>query len=432
MAVVAAAKARRLPALLAALLWAAAVNPTPARTQTPAPAQTPASAPGESLTIHLITVGPGDRVEEIFGHNALLVRDTATGYEAAFNYGLFNPGAEGFLFNFFQGRMMYRVAPLALDRTVAQYRAANRRVWAQELDLAPADRARLLDLLLTATRPENAEYRYQYFIDNCSTRIRDVIDEVLNGQLRAATDSVSGGLTWRDDTRRLAAAQLHLYLGIDLLLGPRGDEVITRWQEMWVPMKLRDTLASLTVTGSDGVTRQLVRSEELWVDSDRDVEPARSRSMELLFFFSGCLVAVLFLMAAYRAAAGSRRARAVAIAVSCLWGLLCLVVGAVLIVMHWTDHDFMYWNRNVLVFSPLGIVVAAALVRAVRKESSRRRDRRVGLAALGLAILALVLYLLPWGSQENLLMILVAMPMHAAACWVLSGVYELDIDAAYG
>jgi len=388
--------------------------------------------PGETLTVHLLTIGPGDSVEQLFGHNVLLIGDTATGFEGAFNYGLFDPGESGFLLNFLRGRMMYRVAPLSLDSSLASYRADNRRVWAQQLDLEPAARAELFDLLATASLPENRHYRYEYFLNNCSTKLRDVLDTVLGGQLRAATDIPDDrAITWRHHTRRLTANRLFYYPGIDFLLGPRGDEVTTQWQEMWVPMKLRDTLGGLYVTRSDGSRARLVSSEAVWVESDRENEPAASRSMEVLFLLLGSTGGLVFVILGRGAAKGNRWSRFGLGLFGCLWGILCFVAGSLLIGMHWTDHEFMYWNQNVLLFSPLGLGVAMALIRVSRRGTTGLWDRRTAIVPVWLAVAALLAHLIPSLSQGNLELILFAIPMHVAVCWVVIGIHRKDDSLIY-
>ena len=423
----------------------------------PAPAPGRVPVPGETLTVHLLTVGPGDRVEELFGHNALLIRDSATGYEAAFNYGLYDPTASGFLWSFFKGRMMYRVAPLNLDSMLASYRAAGRRVWAQELDLEPADRLEILSLVETASLPENREYRYEYFLNNCSTKLRDVLDAALDGQLRAATDAAGSGggegagagegegagagqgaswregegASWRDHTRRLTASRLHYHAGIDLLLGPMGDEPTTAWQQMWIPMKLRDTVGGLSVARADGSRTRLVRSEAVWVESSRGSEPAASRSLELLFLFVGAAVGTLCVTLGRHTAAGSAWGRVALAAGGLLWGGFCFVAGSLLVAMHWTDHEFMYWNRNVLLFSPLGLGVALGLLGAARRGATGAWGRRFALGSTALALVALALYLVPATRQENLALIAFALPVHLAVCWVMLALHKRDDTLVY-
>lgn len=449
-----AARRRAIAAAVVGFLAVGTVNPLAAGLQDPAetaqdppevtqdpaevtqdpPAATPSDTalPGSSLTVHLLTVGPGDAIWELFGHNALLVSDTDTGYSQAFNYGLFDIYTSGFYLEFLKGRMMYRVGALASDQLIEAYRSQNRRVWAQELDLAPGQKAELLGLLQTAVLPENMHYRYEYYLNNCSTKLRDVLDIVLGGQLRQATDGSATGTNWREQTRRLTAADPLGYLGIDLVLGPMGDEPTNRWQEMWIPMKLRDTVGALRVTRSDGTRVRLVRAEELWVASDRPVEAAAPPSVVLLFLLCGMLAGVFLLVVGRAASRGSRYGRAGLALFGGLWGTFCFITGALLIGIHWTDHQFMYWNHNVLLFSPLGAGVAFSLIRVAARGRTSVWGRRFAVAALGLACIALVLNLIPGVASGNREMVVFTLPIHLAVCWVMLRVHRMDHALEYG
>ena len=393
---------------------------------------TPAPAPGSSLSAHLLTVEPGDALYEAFGHNALVIRDAETGFEAAYNYGIFNRFAPGFYPRFMKGRMMYTVQAQRLPALLASYRRQNRRVWAQELDLEPARQARLAQLLRTAVLPENHIYPYQYYLNNCSTKLRDALDAVLDGALRSATDGRPTGATWREHTRRLTARHPLGYLGIDLVLGPRGDELTNRWQEMWVPMKLRDTAGALFLTRADGSRTPLVRSDELWVDSTREQEPVAAPSFTLLFLLFGLAAALILSFLGYRASVGSTVCRVGLGLCGLLWGGFCFVAGAIMIAVHWTDHQFMYWNQNVLLFSPLGAGVAVGLLRTVRKGRTTIWGRRFVLGSLGLGLAALVLNLVPATMSGNREMIALALPIHLSLCWVMLGIHRMEHALVYG
>ena len=155
----------------------------------------------------------------------------------------------------------------------------------------------MVQALREAILPENRVYRYEYFLNNCSTKLRDVIDTALNGALREATDTIAAGSTWRTHTRRLTAPSWFGYLGIQLLLGPRGDEDTSTWDEMWVPMKLRDTMAGLTYTRPDGTVAPVVSSEEVWVPSTRGPELAEPPPFNPLFLLVAlALVLVVVLL----------------------------------------------------------------------------------------------------------------------------------------
>ena len=424
------------PAAAVSLASAALVVPISqvAGLQSPTEADTAAAAavPGSSLSVHLLTVEPGDAIWELFGHNALMVSDAATGYARAFHYGLFDVYSEGFYFEFLKGRMMYGTAAVPPDRLIAAYRAQNRRVWAQELDLEPRQKAEMLRLLQTAVLPENMRYRYEYYLNNCSTKLRDVLDTALDGQLRQATDGAPTGTNWREQTRRLTAADVLGYVGIDLLLGPKGDEPTNRWQEMWIPLKLRDTVGALWVNRSDGSRVRLVGSEELWVTSDRRHEAAAAPSVVLLFRLCGMLAGLLLLLVARAASHGVFLARVGLGLFGGLWGIFCLVAGSVLIAVHWTDHEFMYWNQNVLLFSPLGAGVVYGLGRVSVRGRTSVWGRRFALAALGLAGIALVLNLIPALASGNRELIVLTVPIHLAVYWIMLRVYPMDRALLYG
>ena len=419
------------PWTLSALLLFATPLPA-AAAQEPDTLHPPTPPPGSSLSVYLLTIEPGDLIWELFGHNALVVRDAETGYEAAFNYGIFNPRGVGFYVSFLKGRMMYQVQAQSLPGMLDAYRRNNRRIWAQELDLESDRKARLLQLLQTAVLPENYIYRYHYYLNNCSTKLRDALDTVLDGQLRAATDGPPTGSTWRRDTRRLTSTDAVGYLAIDIVLGPKGDEPTNRWDEMWIPMKLRDTAGGLFVTRADGTRTPLVRSEELWVDSTREHEPVAAPSLDLLFLLTGLVTGLILSLLGYRAAAGSRLGRVGLGLGASIWGLFCFVAGTVMIGVHWTDHVFMYWNQNVLLFSPLGIAVMAAVLRAIRKGRTSIWGRRFVLGALGLAVVALILNLIPATSTGNRQFIAFALPVHLAICWVMLGIHRMDHALVYG
>lgn len=425
---------RRRPGRAALAVLMCGTFPPAASPQEPDPDTTIAApVPGSSLSVHLLTMEPGDRVWELFGHNALVIRDAETGFEAAYNYGIFNFAAPDFYPRFLRGRMMYLVDDSArLRDLLASYRNQNRRVWAQELDLEPARKVRLAQLLATAVLPENRYYPYQYYLNNCSTKIRDVLDTVLDGALRAATDGAPTGATWRQHTRRLTAGHAFGHLGIDLALGPRGDEPTNRWQEMWIPMKLRDTAGALLLTRADGSRTPLVRSEHLWVDSTREHEPVTTPSFTLLFLLCGLVTALILSFLGYGAAGGSTASRFALGLCGLAWGGFCFVAGVILIAVHWTDHEFMYWNQNVLLFSPLGAGVAIGLLRVVRKGRTGVWGRRFVLGSLGLALAALILNLIPATMTGNREMVAFALPVHLSLCWVMLGIHRMEHALVYG
>ncbi|HRP08502.1 MAG TPA: DUF4105 domain-containing protein, partial [Gemmatimonadales bacterium] len=191
------------------------------------------------LQVFLMTMGPGHEVWERFGHNAIWIRDTVQGLDLIYNFGMFDSFAPGFVTNFIKGRPFYWLAAFDLRTTLAQYDAARRRIEVQELALPRSARAELAYALAENARPNNREYRYDYFLDNCSTRIRDALDAALGGALRSHAEGRPAEGNFRWHTQRSISNDPLMYLGILAGLGSRVDQPIDQWAEMFLPAKVQ-------------------------------------------------------------------------------------------------------------------------------------------------------------------------------------------------
>jgi hypothetical protein len=168
-------------------------------------AQTAATSPDSALRITLVTFGSGEEVFERFGHNALWVHDAARGIDVAYDWGNFSFRQPRFLERFLTGDTRYWMEGKEAIPMLDFYRRIGRPITLQRLALTPGQAAALRDFLLWNARPENMFYRYDYFVDNCSTRLRDALDHVLGGALRAATDTIRTPFTYRRESVRLTA-----------------------------------------------------------------------------------------------------------------------------------------------------------------------------------------------------------------------------------
>jgi len=124
------------------------------------PATDTAAVAGEHLTVRLITAGPGSEVWELFGHNAIWIKDQTTGREIVYDYGRFDFAEPGFLSRFVKGRMLYWMGAADPRGMISAYIRRDRTVWVQELNLPPAARAELLRFLEHNVLEENRYYRY--------------------------------------------------------------------------------------------------------------------------------------------------------------------------------------------------------------------------------------------------------------------------------
>jgi len=384
----------------------------------PLPAQAPLPS---GPRVAVVTVGPGDAVWERFGHNYIWVQDPEQGVDVAYNYGMFDFQQENFFTNFARGRMLYWMAGIDPTLSLDHYRGQNRAVWIQELNLTPAQAAALRDFLAMNALDQYRFYRYDYYRDNCSTRVRDALDRVLGGTLRRATENVPSGTSYRWHTARLtgvAAGDLPIYAGIDAGLGPAADREISRWEEMFLPMKVRDRLDEQRVAGPDGAEIPLVRSVR-YFPASRPEELAAPRSTWI--WAMGAMGALLGLAIAALgvAARGSRAARVGFGAAAALWTLFAGTGGFILLGL-WllTDHTIAYRNENLLQLSPLALPLVL-LVPALGYGAAwaARPARALALAVAALSVLGLVIQVLPGVDQGNGLMIALALPLNLALAW---------------
>jgi hypothetical protein len=378
---------------------------------------------GSELTVYLMTMGPGKHVWERFGHNAIWIHDPVRGTDQAYNYGIFSFKQQNFLLRFVQGRMWYMMqgAPAALY--LEEYRRNNRSVWVQELNIPAEARRELQAFLEWNERPENRFYHYDYYRDNCSTRVRDALDKALNGQIRSGTARTLTTRTYRFHTLRLTANDLPIYTGLLLALGRPVDRPISEWEEMFLPLAMREHLRKLRVTSPDGRVVPLVRSERTLFESTEPTPPARPPSWLWRYLLAGLLIGGLAYGSA-QATPNSRLARAGFLTISWTWVLITGAAGLILAGM-WglTDHAAAYHNENVLQTDLLVLPLLWFVPRLTWGSRSAARPALVlAMAVAALSLLGLLLKLLPQFYQVNGAIIALALPAHAG---VAAGIWRL-------
>jgi hypothetical protein len=373
--------------------------------------------------VYLMTMGPGKAVWERFGHNAIWIHDPVRGTDQAYNYGLFDLRQEKFLVRFLQGRMWYWMQGFPARSYVELYRRANRSVWIQELEIPPDARRELQEFLEWNERPENRFYHYDYYLDNCSTRVRDVLDRALGGRIRQHTSSLPTGTTYRSHTLRLTANDPLVYTGLLLALGQPVDRPITAWEEMFLPLAVREHLRKVTVPDGNGGEVPLVRSERTLFESTATPPPDRPPFWLPVYFGLGAAIAAgtIGLGAAARS---SRMARAALFAVTGVWALTVGILGLVLLGL-WTltDHTAAYYNENLLQANFLALALLWLVPAALRKSPLSPRAVMVAAIIVGVSLAGLLLKLLPAFYQVNGEIIALALPVHVG---VVLGLRQLS------
>jgi hypothetical protein len=198
------------------------------------------------LHFYLITVDVGDAVYDNFGHTALRMYDENSNVDTVFNWGYFNlnGGVVGFSYNFFKGIMNYSLVTNTPAYEFAQYRRQERAVWQDKINLTNPQKEILYRRLMWNLEPENIVYPYQYFFDNCTTKIRDYLNEAVNGAIASSLGDATSS-TFRDQVRSHYASVALVDFSLDILMNSNIDRPMTEWENMFLPLNLRERLRQL-------------------------------------------------------------------------------------------------------------------------------------------------------------------------------------------
>lgn len=398
----------------------------PPNASAPPVVSAPLTEPGSNLTVYLLTFGWGDVSWERFGHNAIWIKDPTHGTDITYNWGMFDFNQPNFVWRFVTGNTRYWMEAFDLDVMVAAYKRENRSILAQELNLTPAQRLRLQQFVQWNALPQNKFYRYDYYRDNCSTRLRDAIDHALGGQLQTATVTRMTSGTFRSHTQRLMTGDIPLYTGVTFALGHPADKPISVWQEMFLPVRMANDLRIVRISDSTGNQIPLVKSEMAIFTSGRAPEPSEPPFYLPLFVAVGIVYAVALVVLVRTAEGGSRIAMFAATALATLWSLIAGLAGLAL-VFAWafTRHYFMGRNENLMHMDPLSIAMVVLIPLSIYGlRGVSRAIKFAGFIAL-LSLFGFVLQGVPSFDQKNGEIIALALPINLAVWWT---VYRL---AAY-
>jgi hypothetical protein len=356
-----------------------------------------------------VTIGQGGAYWEKYGHNMLWFHDRAAGIDEAYNWGMFDFASPGFLKRQLVGDPQYSVQAFPGQLLLDHYRKADRGITLQELNLAPAQVQRALDRSRWNARDENKFYRYDYYRDNCSTRIRDMIDFALGGALRAASqDTVEQ--TYRSETSRLLDDLKLTQFGTNVALGRPADRALTQWEAMFIPMRMRDALNGMQLRDSSGASKGIVLREQVLYQSQSHHERAEAPTLWIPYLILGVLLAAGFFAMGYAGGRNDGVEKIFRVQVG-IWAAVVGVLG-VLVLLAWllTEHVFWFNNENLLLFNPLAVFLAVLAPLSIRR---RRFTRPAAIVAIVMSLtgaVALLLKGLPW-SQQNLALIALVLPV---------------------
>nr|WP_293833106.1 DUF4105 domain-containing protein [uncultured Arsenicibacter sp.] len=342
-----------------------------------------------SAQASIITVAPGEALYSSFGHIILRIYDPMTGLDRPYNYGTFDFRTDNFYVKFLRGTLPYTLSVGDLYREMAYWQYENRSAREQVLNLSPAQKQRLFDALETNYRPENREYQYKFYYDNCATRPVEMLVKACGDSLRFnnAVDTTRSFRQWMNDyLNRQPWAQL----GMNLALGYPSDETANAWQVMYLPNNVFAQLAKATIRMPNGQMMPLVQREQVLFQA------AQTLPQELPFLLDPNVVfAILGLLLAavtirqYKAGKVSRRIDRVLFSFIglCGWVLLLLWVA--------TNHGVTAWNPTILYLMPFHLPL---IFWVTKPQNLRFANAYFGITAI-LIIIGLLLAKVPGGAH---------------------------------
>jgi len=372
----------------------------------------------EDLALRLVTIGPGDAIHEYWGHNALWVEDSRRGASVLYNFGMFDFGGD-MLPKYLRGQLEFWVAATPAQPTFDFYAAANRSLRVRELALDPARRRYLAERLAWYALPENRHYRYHHYENNCSTKLRDLIDEATEGQLSRQSRRPAR-LSYRGHTWRYTERDPIVRFLLVLWMNDSMEQPITAWDEAFLPDELERIVDEARIDDGRGGTRPLVGRAATLYEAHRAPVPR-----DPALAWPGLLALGALLGGAALGLGRRREPRALRVGFGlyqALIGVALGVPGLVLGLFVFTGWEVTHWNENLFLANPLTfLALPCGLMLAC---GARRGERFMGACwgvLAGGSLLLLLLKLLPRFDQATLLPLCLYLPVNlgfAAAYWL--------------
>ena len=312
--------------------------------------------------ISIITIGPGKQLYDSFGHNAIRVSDPSNGKDLAFNYGTFDFNTPNFYIKFGQGKLPYALSVSTYDGFLRNYIAEKRWIKQQKLDLTYGEKIAIFEFLLNNAQPSNREYQYDFFFDNCATRIRDVLAVNLGSKLSYKPEQYAASLY---SFRELIQQRLHWNswgsLGIDIALGAVIDRTANPWEHQFLPDYVFESLKSATITRNNK-TSALIKKE---TTINNPGPMARNSAFLLSPFFVFLVLAIGIVYRTLRDSKQQKRSRWLDTVLFFVTG----IVGVLLLVL-WlaTDHTATVTNYNILWAFPLNLIFCTLVSKKAPKK----------------------------------------------------------------
>jgi len=305
-------------------------------------------------SVYLLTCGTGLETYSIYGHSALRVYIPEKGIDAVYNWGIFDFDAPNFVWKFAKGRLDYKVGVEPMKSFLREYLYEKRFVYAQKVNLSSRETKKMLALLDENLKPENIKYRYDFFYDDCSTRIRDLFEKCTDGKLLYPPSEKGKIPTFRNLVGKYQAPFPWLNFGVDLIMGSSSDKKALFRDRMFLPLEMQVGLSE-TVINRSGKMIPLLQNPVYILDFD-------SLETKHFFIYGPSFVFTLLLIIIIVLSAMIKNKKMIKVLDISVFSVFSILVILIIFFSFFTDHQQMKMNLNILWLNPLIILGLIAIV----------------------------------------------------------------------
>ena len=304
--------------------------------------------------VSLLTADPGTELYSSFGHSAIRMRELGPGgRDLVFNFGTFDFDTPNFYGKFATGKLNYMLSVATYDRFIVEYDYYKRGLREQVLDLNEEQKDFLLQHLDAQYAPERRFYKYDFFYNNCATKIRDAFDVVIGEQL-VWSDTLAEEKTFRNLIDEFVLPLPWADFGIDLALGSVIDRPATELEKQFLHTYMEQAFAKATIV-KNGVSRPLVKQSRELLEYPKEATQQSLLNPSVVFWFLAIIFAAL-------TGYGFKKGKLMKVLDIALFGILGILGLVVTFLWFFTDHSATLWNWNILWAFPGHLVLVWGLV----------------------------------------------------------------------
>ena len=309
----------------------------------------------EAAEISVLTVGPGTSLNDAFGHSAFRIKDLSQGIDLVYGYGEYDFDAPNFYLKFAQGKLNYLISRTNFNRFYQVYTYYNRSIKEQVLNLSSTEKQKLYDYLVNNYKPENRAYLYEFFYDNCATKIKDVSNIVLNNAITFNKPKDFKEASFRTLIQNNLNRNSWGSLGIDLALGAVIDRNASPEDHMFLPENIYKFFKNATIKNNEPLVKE---SKTLY--SKRETKITNSFFSSPLFIFG--IIGLIILFITYQDHKNEQRTKWLDISIFAVTGLIGIVI---LLLWFATNHTGTHQNYNLLWAFALNILFIGQLLKPI-------------------------------------------------------------------